>query len=246
MTHQKIKSNINFTEEEHFLSVGKAFSSLNYSQEIMLVNGCPLVMQGVEVLLSMLPVSLSVNNLSVPDHNYDSIILNTHIDVVISGLFGDKGNSLNGFITLRKIKMLNPKVKVIIVTRTKNKRVLSFLVNMGMDAIISCDDSLDEIKRIMMYTLQNNEKRVCSQRIKGQLPHLRENFTCNLSFLTHHELMIINDLLKGYNLKKISEEASRSVKTISHYKRSAMRKLGARSDAKMLQSIQILAGQRID
>lgn len=243
--YQEMKSNTYFTEEEKSLIENEASSSFNDNPNVMLIDGCPFVMQGIEALLNVLPVSLNVDNLSVRDRDCDSILLDSNVDVVISGLFGAGGNLLNGFISLDKLKKLNPKVKVIIVTQTKNKSVLEFLVNMGVDALVSCDDSLEEMKRVMMHVLQNKEMRVCSQKIRVQLPHLGEHMITSLSHLTGNEIKVISAILKGHNLTKIGQLATRSVKTMSHYKRSAMRKLRVKSDAKMLQSIQILAGQSI-
>lgn len=239
---QEMKNYTHFTEGACALFERKSASSSNYSQKIGLIDGCPFVMQGIEALLNTLPVSLSVNNLSLRDHGCDSIFLDNNFDVVISGLFGAKSNILNGFISLDKIKRLNPDVRVIVVTQTKNKRLLDFLVNMGADALISCDDSLDEMKRVMMCTLQNKGKRVCSQMIKVQLPRSRDKTITNISPLTVREIKVINAILNGYDLNRISQLAARSVKTISHYKRSAMRKLRVNSNAKMLHSIQIPGG----
>lgn len=243
---QEMKNYTHFTEEEHTLFERENSASFNYSQKIVLTDGCPFVMQGIEALLNTLPVPLNVDNLSVREPGCDSTFLGKNVDVVISGLFGAESNILGGFISLNRMKRLNPKARVIVVTQTKNKRVLDFLVNMGMDALISCDDSLDEMKRIMMYTLQNKGKRVCSQRIRVKLPHLGENVITKLSPLTGREIKVINAILKGYGLQRIGQLFARSEKTISHYKRSAMRKLRVNSNAKMLQSIQILAGQRIE
>lgn len=239
--YQEMNVNTHFNEGENFF-IERAF---NYRQKIVLVDGCPLVMQGIEALLNTLCVPLSVDNLSARDRDCNSVLLDNHIDMVISGLFGTEGSILNGFISLDKLKKRNPEVKVVVVTQTKNKSVLGFLVNMGMDALISCDDSLEEIIRIITDTLQNKGKRLCSQKIRAQLPHLGEHAITSPSPLTGREITVINAFLAGNDLQRISRLATRSAKTMSYYKRSAMRKLRVNSNAKMLQSIKILAGQSI-
>ncbi|OMQ23680.1 LuxR C-terminal-related transcriptional regulator [Serratia oryzae] len=241
-----IKNNsVFFIEKESVLFEKQKTMSLRTNTRVVLIDGCSLVMQGIEKLLNTLPFSLNIDNHSQNNNELKPVFTGRKIDVVISGLFGTQNDILNGLDLLNKVKELHPNVKIIVITQIKNTRILNFLANMGVDGLISCDESLDEMKDILTRVLQRKEKRIFSSTIKSQIPCLEYNTAINVSRLSCHEIRVVGAFLKGRSLHEISTFTSRSLKTVSHYKRSAMRKLGVQSDAMLLQYIEIIVGQRV-
>lgn len=161
----------------------------------------------------------TVTNVSSLEQAEDMLIMSDSLDVIILTLNSVYYNAAEILDVLsRHIPAHHPDSKIIIFTDNKCiealKRHLKGLENIY--TILEVDVPLEKIRRELSQV----------RRTEGTLNEPVASLTCALST---RELIILKKLLHGKSISQVAKELSLNYKTISHYKRSAMSKLGIRT-----------------
>lgn len=146
-------------------------------------------------------------------------------DILITDFYMPNDNIYgDGFKMLDYIIRNFPFTKVIVLTMLSNHLILKKLTNLGVTKIILKSNFQENITRILNDIL--NEKNV--KNVKNEK---NENSTLNL---TIKEYEVLRLFITGLSLSEIASRTNRSIKTISHQKISAMRKLGFDNDQALI------------
>ncbi|WP_337262527.1 MULTISPECIES: LuxR C-terminal-related transcriptional regulator [unclassified Serratia (in: enterobacteria)] len=159
---------------------------------------------------------VSVSNLEQAE---DVLVMNTKLDIIILTLNSLYYNAVELLDVLsRRIPIHHPDSKIIILTDDKCiealKRHLKGIENFGtiLEANVPIETIQSELSKI-----NSPDQSFNSSAIKAN---------CVLS---SRELTILKKLLHGKSISQVAKELTLNYKTISHYKRSAMSKLGIRT-----------------
>ncbi|MHA7845185.1 helix-turn-helix transcriptional regulator [Serratia sp. D1N4] len=158
-------------------------------------------------------------NVSSLEQAEDVLVMNTSLDIIILTLSSLYYNAVELLDVLsRRIPLHHPDSKIIIFTDNKCigalKRHLKGLENIG--TILEINVPIEKIK--CELSKMGKPEKALNKPVA--------NVTCVLSA---RELTILKKLLHGKSISQVAKELSLNYKTISHYKRSAMSKLGIRT-----------------
>ncbi|WP_337264249.1 MULTISPECIES: helix-turn-helix transcriptional regulator [unclassified Serratia (in: enterobacteria)] len=187
---------------------------------IYLQHTCAYTRVGIDFILKELSNNLCVNLISNTNYAYannDYDLQRQHADFFILGL---QGNSNHGEVLNFVIKWLPmhcPQAKVIIMAQTHSIGTLKdYLLGLGnvvavLDSAIKTEE-LRESLRTIIINAQDIEPRK-----KQAMP------------LTHQEIRVLENLLKGIPVLKVARALRIDQKTVSRHKRAALNKLGISS-----------------
>ena len=120
----------------------------------------------------------------------------------------------------------------------ENAALLKRLRELGVIAVVHKSDDLSHIGLAVQHVSRNLE--YMSPQVKIALDQLRINSGGKTDevILSKRELEVVRLFVSGMTIKEISEKLSRSIKTISTQKNTAMRKLGLERDSELFQYAQ--------
>ncbi|OMQ22464.1 helix-turn-helix domain-containing protein [Serratia oryzae] len=149
----------------------------------------------------------------------DVLVMNDKLDIIILTLNSLYYNAVELLDVLsRRIPIHHPGSKIIILTDKKCiealKRHLKGIENFG--TILEICVPIEKIQSELLK-MDSLDKSLTNSAIKAN---------CVLS---SRELTILKKLLHGKSISQVAKELALNYKTISHYKRSAMSKLGIRT-----------------
>ncbi|AHG22875.1 hypothetical protein Z042_16610 [Chania multitudinisentens RB-25] len=192
------------------------------SKKILLQCPCEFMRLGIMGLLDT-PYSDEDNdtviNVSSLEKAEDVLITIFDFDIIILTINSMYYNAAELIYMLSyRIPIHHPDSKIIILTEDKCikaiKRHLKGLGNIGI--ILEANESVEKIQSELSFTSHSNKK---SNKSIARM-------TCVLSM---RELTILKKLLSGKSITQVAKELAINYKTVSHYKRSAMNKLGIRT-----------------
>lgn len=144
----------------------------------------------------------------------------------------------DGLQLLRELQRRHPDLPIVLFTMMSNPTLLQGTLELGVRAIISKGDPVDELPSVCTMVLSGHV--LVGQRLRNQLAsqgflmHQR-GATPKSGAITSREAEVLRLLLRGSNVNHIARMLHRSPKTISNQKCSAMVKLGARNDAELFE-----------
>ncbi|KFK92069.1 MULTISPECIES: LuxR family transcriptional regulator [unclassified Serratia (in: enterobacteria)] len=134
------------------------------------------------------------------------------IDILILALNGKENNlaPLINFIS-NTLPITHPKTKVLLLVHGRHTEFLSNYLsrNGNISAILDISSPLKQIQKVLDNVFNG----------------VKEDINANIS-LSLRELSVLNGLLSGRTPIQIANELRLSIKTVSHYKRAALAKLG--------------------
>jgi len=152
-------------------------------------------------------------------------------DILITDFYMPNDNIYgDGFKMLDYIIRNFPFTKVIVLTMLSNHLILKKLTNLGVTKIILKSNFQENITRILNDIFNEKNEKNEKKEKKGK-NEKNENSTLNL---TIKEYEVLRLFITGLSLSEIASRTNRSIKTISHQKISAMRKLGFDNDQALI------------
>jgi two-component system, NarL family, response regulator NreC len=139
---------------------------------------------------------------------------------------------LNGLKATRRLKKINPKIKVLTLTRHTDNAYLQQLLSAGVSGYVLKQSAPAELVRAIRAVFSGKNyldpaltNKVFSDYMSGA-PSLRGE---GKSGLTDRESNILRLIALGYTNKEIGEQIQISVKTVEAHKANAMRKMGMKT-----------------
>lgn len=147
-----------------------------------------------------------------------NVIRTTKADVLLLDLDMPK---MNGITAIRKIKEIDPDLKIIVLTMHPEDIYGKTALQMGASGYVIKDDEpkklIESINKVI------NGEQIFSEKI------LSNNKKLKPIKLSKREIEVLKLLSKGKSNKDISEELEISDKTVSTYKLRLLNKIGAKS-----------------
>jgi two-component system capsular synthesis response regulator RcsB len=154
-------------------------------------------------------------------------------EVVISdiGMRGINGES-NAIAFLRRFLRQAQRPRVIIVTMIAQPQMLTGLLELGVDGLVDKRDCMEALNQAVIEVI--NGGRFVSKHAGALLGNELVNTGGRAGVLSAREWQVFQLYASGLSLLSIAQRLKRSVKTIGTQKRSAMRKLGLRSETELI------------
>lgn len=161
-------------------------------------------------------------------------IAREHPDVAITDLSmpGDPRHN-DGLGLISYIANHFPQTHILVVTMMSNPLVMASLYKAGASGVVLKSDPPDTLKaaletirigRQFFHPSLMAQQSICKQTPDIQLADA----------LSRKEIEVLRRFINGQSLKDIAYDLSRSIKTISNQKRSAMRKLHVSNDQELI------------
>jgi two-component system capsular synthesis response regulator RcsB len=154
-------------------------------------------------------------------------------DVVISdiGMRGINGEN-NAIAFLRRLLRQVQRPRVIIVTMIAQPQMLTGLLELGVDGLVDKRDCMEALNQAVIEVIDGG--RFVSKHAGALLGNELVNTGGRAGVLSAREWQVFQLYASGLSLLSIAQRLKRSVKTIGTQKRSAMRKLGLRSETELI------------
>lgn len=195
---------------------------MNIRKNVFIQHSCMYTREGIKLTLA----NLTCNNLDIKviaaksclDSNAYRSLYNKNVDVFILGLqdTGDSHGAILNFI-LEWLPLRYPEAKVVVITQTRSIGQLKNYL-LGLDNVAAVLDDSIEISELQIHL----------QHIMMNSPRLG-TIKKPVNLLTHQEIRVLGQLLKGVPVLKIAGTLRINQKTVSAHKRTAMNKLGISS-----------------
>lgn len=155
-------------------------------------------------------------------------------DIVVTDYHMPCSNASDGIRLLASLRRHFPALGVVVLTMITNPLVLRAILNAGAHGLLLKDSQLDELVTAIIRVerglrfIGDSAARVLDQSAAHYAPG-RAGALC----LSIRESEVMRLYLSGNSITGIAGQLSRSVKTISRQKNSAMRKLGASNEREL-------------
>jgi two-component system capsular synthesis response regulator RcsB len=155
-------------------------------------------------------------------------------DVLVTDLAMPGGQFGDGLPLIGYLRRNFPALPIVVLTMLENAALLKRLIDLGVTSIVNKADDLSHIGLAVQHVSRSLD--YTSPSVRAALDQLRLNSTGRGGeevVLSRRELEVVRLFVSGLTIKEISEQLSRSIKTISTQKNSAMRKLGLDRDSEL-------------
>ncbi|WP_158937202.1 response regulator transcription factor [Burkholderia sp. S171] len=154
-------------------------------------------------------------------------------EVVISdiGMRGINGEN-NAIAYLRCFLRQVQRPKVITVTMIAQPQMLTGLLELGVDGLVDKRDCMEALNQAVIEVIDGG--RFVSKRAGALLGNELVNVTGRAGVLSAREWEVFQLYASGLSLISIAQRLERSVKTIGTQRRSAMRKLGLKTETELI------------
>jgi two-component system capsular synthesis response regulator RcsB len=202
--------------------------------DIVLSDDQPAVLLGLRAMLERQADRFRVIGQARSSEQLFQLLNGRPCDLVITDFskprdtFGSDGLSM-----LKALRELHPGLPVIVFTMLSSPILVRAMLREGVrgvvDKCVSAPGIVTAINDVLMGNIH------LSREIRWSLGDGSE---AAVDLLSTCERQVIAEIAKGKTVNVISQEIGRSNKTVSHHKRSAMRKLGCINDMQLFEYIQ--------
>ena len=138
---------------------------------------------------------------------------------------------LNGFECLRRLRGLDPDLRVILLTMHEDASMATMAMREGADAFLLKHGGVDDV--VAAVLAKDDAPRV-SPQLAEAVDHALETGTTPASHLTERQQEIVRLLAEGLLAKEIAARLDLSRRTVEYHKYQAMERLGLGSSAELV------------
>ncbi|QRX83189.1 response regulator transcription factor [Glaciimonas sp. PAMC28666] len=217
--------------------------SLGNRIRVAIADDHPLTLSGLNLLVRQCE-NMVVIGLAVSPGSLFEVLRKADCDVLVTDLSMPVENEIDGLEMIRTIRLQFPTVAVVILTATRKPALYHALLTLGVCAIVHKKGESAEIAEAINKAC---EGKVFLGQSSAELMKQEQLITVEerdaRQSLTSREVGILRLFSTGISANEIAKKIHRSIKTISHHKRSAMVKLKLETD---LQLMRYFAENRLD
>ncbi|RQP34970.1 response regulator transcription factor [Burkholderia ubonensis] len=156
------------------------------------------------------------------------------VDIAIVDYSMSRGERpLDGLPLLHKLRSVAPRTRCVMFTAQSNPSVLAAALRLGIAAIVSKEDPIDEIVRACRRLRASGTQHL-SPTARQTLERSDACAPERKTALTPRELDVVRLFASGHSLQDIARRLGRSVSTVSTQKYTAMRKLQADTNTHLI------------
>jgi two-component system capsular synthesis response regulator RcsB len=209
----------------------------NKALRIIIADDHPVVLTGIEMILcSFADPTCSVVAKAANADELIHHLQRTPCDLVISDYAMPYGRLPDGLALMSYIKRHFAPLPLITVTMLRNPSLLQALLNIGVNGLFDKHSALSELKRAVI-TVAKGRRYLCPTFAgilnTQSLPACGSD--ASLVSLSNREIEVVRLFAQGLSGRQIAAQLSRSEKTISRQKRTAMEKLGLGHDGGLVE-----------
>ncbi|HWW08371.1 response regulator transcription factor [Collimonas sp.] len=204
---------------------------------VVLADDHPVILAGVKALVEQ-SANISVIGMAHDPLSLFSLLKHVECDVLVTDFSMPSKTEVDGLAMIRQVRKQFPAVVVVVLTVLKNAPLYRELLGAGVSGILHKDSESMEIVKAVTQVYNG---LVFLGRSSAELLEERQLTTAgsvdSKQVLSPRELEILRFLARGATANEIAGQIHRSVKTISHHKRSAMEKLKVDTDVQLMRYI---------
>ena len=198
--------------------------------KVLIVDDHELVRDGIEHLLKSVP------NIEVIDkaESGEEAIAKARINMPQVILMDIKMPGIGGLEATRKLRRLDPDVKILIVSVCDDDLLPAHLMKAGASGYLTKGASQNELKNAIQAV--HAGQRYISPQIAKQLAVRRIDDKKYSPFedLSERELQVLLMVVKGMNAREIGEKLNLSPKTVNSYRYRFFEKLEVKNDVELI------------
>ncbi|AOX99415.1 response regulator transcription factor [Jeongeupia sp. USM3] len=205
------------------------------SIKVVLADDHPIVLLGIRMAFE------SEQDLEICGEAADStelveLIEKTSPDVLICDFYMPGGKYGDGLTLIAHLRRKYPEAKLIILTMMANPLLLESILETGGNGILLKSGRQDEVVNAVRTVVAGGtyiDATVRKILDEARLSHLTSRGEIAQTELSRKELEVLRLFVEGNTVSGIAEMLHRSVKTISHQKIAAQKKLGISNDREL-------------
>lgn len=200
---------------------------------VVIADDHPIVLLGVRELIERDKNFIVVGEALCSDGLIE-LLNDKQTDLIITD-FNMPGNSPygDGLKLIEYLRRNFPDIKILLLTMISNPLILSRLYELGVVGVIQKNQLHDDFETALTSIAQGRPFKNAAPEVTCVMP-TEITVGERLSALTVKELEVLRLYVNGQSVTDIAKSQSRSVKTISAQKNSAMRKLEVSSDQDLI------------
>lgn len=198
--------------------------------KILIVDDHTLFRKGLKEILLDNP---SIKECKEAESGYEafSMIEKENFDIIFLDIAMPK---IDGLETLRRLKSINPEVKVLMLSMYPEEQYAARALKLGADGYITKSADPEELNKAMdkilkggKYIPESFSEKLISyfQKPSDILPHEK---------LSEREFQVFLMIAKGKSLIEISKDLTISIKTVSTYRARILEKLNLQNNAEII------------
>lgn len=198
---------------------------MNQKLVIFAVDDHPIFLKGlIEILQDELPMA-TIYGYNLPKNALENAH-NLQPNVAILDLDMPQ---MNGLVLSEKLKLIDPKMKIIMLTMHKEPDIIRSVIAKGLDGFVFKDDAVNELSKAIKNVLQGNIY-LSNPAILNQNGEKSEFLTS----LTKTECIVLKQIAQKKTSKQIADLLSVSTKTVENHRGNISKKLQLKGSNSLL------------
>lgn len=199
--------------------------------KIFVADDHSVVLAGVRAILQRANPPMQVVATADSGEKLLELLKNAACDVLVTdfAMPQQDGRGQDGLQLLRSIRSSHPRLRIVVLTMMDNPSILRAMLEMGVQGLVGKIRALEDLPSAI--TAAAAGRGYISVDLQAKLETGAETFV--LTVLSAREAEVIRLFVDGMSVSDIALRLSRSVKTVSHQKVNAMRKLGVENHSQL-------------
>lgn len=198
--------------------------------KIMLVDDHKVILDGLKILL---PTIIPCQILATASNGKEAIEKSMKIDVDVIIMDLVMPGEFDGIAATKKIKSLNPEVKILCLTMLTNASTIDQALTAGANGYTIKNASGEELKEAINSILKN-ETYIHHSLIKFFILGYNNGKIKRKMLLNDMDFHILKSISNGKSTKEISEELFRSEETIKSRRKSLLKKFNCTNSVELV------------
>jgi two-component system capsular synthesis response regulator RcsB len=210
---------------------------MQHRVKVVVADDHPVILLGAEQALTKFP-DVKVVAKARQSTELIEVLQTAPADVLVTDLAMPHGQYGDGLPLISYIRRHFPSLRIVVLTMLENAALLKRLGEIGVIAVVNKSDDLAHIGLAIRHVMR--DLSYFSPSVRTSLDTLRINAGGKTEevILSRRELEVVRLFVSGLTIKEIAAQLSRSIKTISTQKNTAIRKLGLERDSELFQYAQ--------
>lgn len=200
------------------------------SFKIILADDHPLILTGIRSLIEKITPHCEVVAEAYQVSDLLKLLQQHRCDLLITDFSMPGDTRSDGLVMIQQLRRNYPNLPIIVLTQIQNSAILQSLIQAGVKGLILKKSVINELADAIRQILLGN--RYIGPTVYMLLASAGISGPDNNS-LTPKESEVVRLLASGMSVSEVADYLHRSVKTISTQKKSAMARLGIKSDSEL-------------
>lgn len=200
------------------------------SFKIILADDHPLILTGIRSLIDQITPHCEVIAEAYQVSDLLNLLQQHHCDLLITDFSMPGDTRSDGLVMIQQLRRDYPNLPIIVLTQIQNSAILQSLIQAGVKGLILKKSVINELADAIRQILLGH--RYIGPTVYMLLARAGISGPDN-NPLTPKESEVVRLLASGMSVSEVADYLHRSVKTISTQKKSAMARLGIKSDSEL-------------